>query len=54
MRPIHTIPVQPMAPTNTSSLQVGMDTLTGGSLNLKFPDDPPVVFMTQQPVFSYI
>lgn len=37
-----------------SSLEIGMNKLTGGSMNLKFPDDPPVVFMTQQPIYSYI
>jgi len=48
------MPMVPAAPAMKSSLNIGMKLLTGGAMNLKFPDDPPVVFMTQQPIYSYV
>ena len=44
----------PAANRFMSSLNIGMNKLVGGGMNLKFPDDPPVIFMTQQPIYSYI
>lgn len=40
------MPAEPAAQSMTSSLSFGFDNLLGGSMNIKFPDDPPVVFMT--------
>ena len=45
--PIITTPAQAMAETRDSTVNFGMHTLMGGSMNIKFPDDPPVVYMTQ-------
>ncbi len=37
-----------------ASNRVMGETLTGGALNVKFPDSPPVVWVSQQPFYSYI
>lgn len=45
--PIITTPAEAMAEKWDSTVNFGMETLMGGSMNIKFPDDPPVVYMTQ-------
>ena len=41
-----TLPPIPLRKGGGSSAFFGMNELTGGQMNIKFPDDPPVVFLT--------